>query len=447
MAEIMRIIRGIKAGEEALSRRSAADFAAVSEPLKKALLAMFGSPDPQEVVGRIIEEVRRDGDEALLDLTERIDGVRLASVEVPREQIADAYGEVDAEFRSAMVLAAERVRAFHSRQRAALWGAFAELHKGQIVRPLNIVGAYAPGGNACYPSTVLMTAIPAKVAGVEEIILTTPPTKAGSVSPAALVAADMAGVDRVFSIGGAQAIAALALGTESVPRVDKICGPGNIFVVLAKKLLYGTVGIDGLPGPSEVLIIADETADAAYCASDVLSQAEHDAMASAVVVTTSRRLADDIAREVARQLKELPHSEIATSAIKARGRIIVVDDMSQAVMLANLYAPEHLIIMAQDSGSYVDDITNAGCIVIGARATVVLGDYVAGPSHVLPTAGTARFASPLNVMDFIKLTSLLDVSEAVLKALGPAASVIARAEGLEAHARAVDKRLGNNKNG
>jgi histidinol dehydrogenase len=309
------------------------------------------------------------------------------------------------------------------------------------MRPLERVGVYAPGGMAAYPSTVLMTAIPARVAGVKEVILATSPRAAGLVPPATLVAADIAGVDRVFSIGGAQAIAALAFGTESVPRVDKICGPGNIFVVIAKKLVYGVVDIDGLPGPSEVLIVADDTADPEHCAADLLAQAEHDPLASAVLVTTSPRLAAEVMQVLERQLEDLPEKAIAAESLRDRGKIVVVAGIDEAVDLANLYAPEHLCLMLAGAAGYVDRITSAGCVFIGGRSTVVLGDYVAGPSHVLPTGGTARYGSPLGVSDFVKSMNLVNLDQADLSELGQAAAIIARAEGFEAHARAVEKRL------
>jgi histidinol dehydrogenase len=289
-----------------------------------------------------------------------------------------------------------------------------------------------------------MTAIPARTAGVKEVILTTPPKKDGAVPTPTLVAADIAGVDRVFSVGGAQAIAALAFGTESVPKVDKICGPGNIFVVLAKKLVYGTVGIDGLPGPSEVLIIADDSADPSYCAADILAQGEHDPRAAAILVTTSRKLADAVDKEVERQLQSLERRAIAAEALLKQGFIAVVDNIEEAIELANLYAPEHLSLMVKDAQTCTERLTNAGCIFIGSDSTVPLGDYVAGPSHVLPTGATARFGSPLNILDFVKLANVVDIAEAEMKKLGEAAAVIARAEGLEAHARAIERRLGRN---
>ncbi len=437
----MIVIEGFASAKEALSRQAPVEFYPVSDSLRQGLIKMFGTDDLEQAVEQIVGEVRRKGDAALLDYTLRIDGMKLDSLEVDKQQIASAYREVDRELVSALKLAAERIRSFHVDQKNNVWGEFTSSDSGQLIRPLQIVGVYVPGGTAAYPSTVLMTAIPARVAGVDEIILTTPPRGGGVVPPVTLVAADIAGVDRVFSVGGAQAIAALAFGTESVPKVDKICGPGNVFVVLAKKLVFGTVDIDGLQGPSEVLIIADETASVEYCAADLLAQAEHDPLASVILVTTSAPRADEIRAEVERQLADLPRKDIAAECLQSRGIIAVVADMNEAIELANLYAPEHLCLMVDGAAGYIDKITNAGCVFVGENSTVVLGDYVAGPSHALPTGGTARFSSPLNVCDFSKFISLVDVDKANLKRLGKAAAIIARAEGLDAHARAMEKRL------
>ncbi len=422
----MKIIEDFQVAKSALSRQATFEF--------------YGS-DLESAVRKIVDEVRNRGDAALLDYTLKFDGIKLTCLEISKQQITGAYQEVDKELVSALKLAAERIYSFHFAQRDNIWGKVVGQNLGQLVRPLERVGVYVPGGTACYPSTVLMTAIPARVAGVGEIILVTPPGSNGTVPAPTLVAAAVAGVDRVFCVGGAQAIAALAFGTESVPRVDKICGPGNIFVTLAKKMVYGVVDIDGLQGPSEVLIIADETANPKYCAADLLAQAEHDPLASAILITTSRQLADEVNREVERQLGSLPRQAIAVESLETRGIIAVVSGMDEAIELANLYAPEHLCLMVDSAASYIDKISNAGCIVVGNKSTVVLGDYVVGPSHVLPTGGTARFSSPLNVGDFIKLINLVTVGEASLKQLAEAASTIARAEGFEAHARAVEKRL------
>jgi len=437
----LKIIEGFQSAKSVLSRQAPTELYPVSPALRQRLRELFAVDDPEPAVRQIIDEVRNRGDSALLDYTLKIDGIELTSLEITKKQISSAYRQVDTELVSALKLAADRIRSFHTAQKDSIWGGVAKAGLGQLIRPLERVGVYAPGGTASYPSTVLMTAIPARVAGVKEVILTTPPRSDGAVPPLTLVAADIAEVDRIFSVGGAQAIAALAFGTESIPRVDKICGPGNIFVVLAKKLVYGVVGIDGLQGPSEVLIIADETANPEYCAADLLAQAEHDPLTSAILLTTSRRLADEVNQEIERQLENLPRQAIAAESLENRGMIIVVASVDEAIELANLYAPEHLCLVVDKATSYVDRISNAGCIFVGETSTVVLGDYVAGPSHVLPTGGTARFSSPLNVVDFIKFTSIVNIDEAGLKKLGRAAQAIASAEGLEAHARAVEKRL------
>ncbi|MEK7353621.1 MAG: histidinol dehydrogenase [Chloroflexota bacterium] len=423
----LKIIKGFEAAKSALSRGGPSAGA-------------FESDDREQTVRQIIDDVRRRGDAAVRDYTLKFDGVKRSKLEVSKEQIAGAYREVDAKLISALKLAARRIRSFHTAQKKSLVRDGNRAGLGWQMRPLNRVGIYTPGGTAPLPSSLLMTVIPAKVAGVKEIILMTPPRRNGTIYPITLVAADIAGVDRLFSVGGAQAIAALAFGTETIPAVDKVCGPGNIYVTLAKKLLYGVVGIDGLYGPSEVLIIADGRANPAYCAADLLAQAEHNS-GSAVLVTTSQKLADSVIREVEKQLKELSQPEPARKALEERGIVALVARMDEAIEMANLYAPEHLCLMVANAESLVDRITNAGCIVLGEKATVVLGDYIAGPSHVLPTGGTARFSSPLNVTDFVKLTSLINVDDATLKKLGPAAQTLATAEGLEAHAKAVERRL------
>jgi histidinol dehydrogenase len=435
------IIEGFQSAKSILSRQTPAEFYPVSLAIRQRLKEMFGTDDPEQAVRQIVNEVRNRGDAAIFDYTLKIDGAEITSLEVSKGQIASAYQEVDEKLLSALKLAADRIRSFHTAQKDSFWSGGTKPDTGQLIRPLERIGVYAPGGTACYPSTVLMTAIPAKVAGVKEVILVTPPREQGTIPPPTLVAADMAQVDRIFSVGGAQAIAALAFGTASIPRVDKICGPGNIFVVLAKKMVYGAVDIDGLQGPSEVLIIADEGANPEYCAADLLAQAEHDPLASAILITTSRWLADEVKREVEQQLQSLERQAIAAESLENRGIIVVVTDVDEAIELSNLYAPEHLCLMMQKAASYISKVSNAGCIFVGEDSTVVLGDYVAGPSHALPTGGTARFSSPLNVTDFIKLSGLVTIDEASLKELGPAAATMARAEGLEAHARAVEKRL------
>jgi histidinol dehydrogenase len=340
----------------------------------------------------------------------------------------------------ALAMAAERVHSFHLAQRRHSRVDF-ENGLGILLHPVERAGLYVPGGTACYPSTVLMTAIPAKVAGVREVILTTPPGRDGSIPPPTLVAADLAKVDRIFKLGGAQAIAALALGTESVPKVDKICGPGNIFVTLAKKKVFGIVDIDGLHGPTETLLLADDSADAKFLAADLLAQAEHDEAAAAILITTSSELAKKVAEEIERQLAQLERRDIAGESLKQRGGIVVVQDMEQAIELANYYAPEHLSLIVRNPWSYLGKVHHAGGIFVGMDSPEVLGDYVAGPSHVMPTGGTARFFSVLGLADFLRVSSIVALDSEALKALGPAAAAIARAEGLTAHARAVEMRL------
>ena len=436
----LRVIEGFDVASKALSRLGPAESYPVADSLKRKLKELFETADPEEAVRLIINEVRDRGDAAIFDLTARIDSIKLVSLEIPRNEFRDARRKIDDRLFSDLKLAAARISAFHTAQKENIWHELTTGDTGQLIRPLERVGIYVPGGTASYPSTVLMTAVPARVAGVKEVILCTPPGKDGSVPVATLAAANIVGVDRVFTIGGAQAIAALAYGTETVPKVDKICGPGNIFVVLAKKLVYGAVALDGLQGPSEIMIIADDTANPEYCAADLLAQAEHDPLAAAVLVTTSRTLADEVSRETEKQSKELSRQSIIVESLQ-NAIIALVENLDQAVELANRYAPEHLCLMIREADACLKKITNAGCVLMGNAATVVLADYVAGPSHVLPTGGTARFSSPLNITDFIKFINTVSIDEAALKQLGRAAASLARAEGLDAHARAMEKRL------
>ena len=401
----------------------------------------FETDEREKAVKDIITEVSRRGDAALYEYTLKFDGVKLDSLEVSKEQVTAASNGIDPELKEALNLAAERISSYHTNQRDSLLNEGLREGLGWLIRPLKRVGIITPGFTSPLPSSLLMAAVLAKVAGVKEIILATPPQKNGSVHPATLTAAKIAGVDRIFAIGGAQAVAALAYGTESVPAVDKIFGPGNIYVTLAKKLLYGVVGIDGLFGPSEVVIIADDKADPVYCASDLLAQAEHTS-GSAIMLTTSRKTAHKVRTEVEEQLKELNNREEAEKNLEDRGMIGLVESIDEAVELANLYAPEHLLMLVHDAGSYLEKITAAGCVITGKKGTVTLGDYIAGPAHILPTGGTARFGSPLNVTDFMKLTSLIDTDKIKIDEIGKAARVIAETEGLDAHAKAIEKRLG-----
>jgi histidinol dehydrogenase len=394
----------------------------------------------EQTVGKIIAEVRRRGDAALYAFTEKFDGVKLSYLEVTQGQIYRAYRTVDKGLLSAMKLAAARITAYHREQKGSLLKENRRGRLGWLFRPIERIGIHVPGFTAPLPSSLLMTAIPARVAGVKEIILVTPPQKNGQVSPVTLAAAKIAKIDRVFSIGGAQAIAALAYGTESVPAVDKVCGPGSAYATLAKKLVFGTVGVDGLYGPSEVIIIADDTANPAYIAADLLAQAEHGA-ASAILIATSRKVADEVDREVEKQLKTLKRREIIAADMEKTGFIAVVDKVAEGIELANLYAPEHLCLLVADAASYIKQVNNTGCLFVGENAIEALVDYAAGPSHVLPTDSTARFSSGLNVLDFVKLICLVKMDKTDMKQIGRAAVAIAKAEGLDAHARALEKRL------
>ncbi|OGO58056.1 MAG: histidinol dehydrogenase [Chloroflexi bacterium RBG_19FT_COMBO_47_15] len=439
----MRIVKGFQKAKPLLTRKVL--YYGLPTPPKPTARTRGKEPSPEEIVKRILAEVQAKGDRALFSYTKKLDGAKLSSLEVSKTEISDAYEKVDKKLVSALKLAANRIKRFHSMCKQRLEPNFLSQGLGRQISPLNRVGIYVPGGTAAYPSTVLMTAIPARVAGVKEIIVVTPPKKDGTIPPATLVAADIAGVNRTFKIGGAQAIAALAFGTESVPNVDKICGPGNVFVVTAKKMAYGTVGIESLPGPSEIIIVADATANASFCAADLIAQAEHDPQASAILITTSPKLADDVDSEIKKQLAKLERQPVAAEAIKSQGMIIIVNNLDEAIELVNLYAPEHVSLMLRNAASYVQKIRNAGCIFIGSGSPVALGDYIAGPSHVLPTGGSARFSSPLGVEDFLKVTNVIALDEAAGKELGQAAITIAEAEGLKGHAQAIRIRLQNSK--
>ncbi len=395
-------------------------------------------------VDAIIDAVRERGDAALLEFSERFDGVRPAALEVPPEALAAAAEAVGSELREALQLAAAEIERFHRRQARNSWVDFSvEGAVGQLVVPLQRVGVYVPGGMAPLPSSLLHAAIPARVAGVDEIIVCSPPQRAtGLPADIVLAAAHVAGVQRVFAVGGAQAIAAMAYGTASVPRVDKIAGPGNRYVILAKRAVFGAVGIESLPGPTETLVIADAAADARLVAADLLAQAEH-VEASAILLTTSRELALAVQTEVAQQLARLPepNAGMAAEAVAQRGGIVLMPDLQTAFALANAYGPEHLCLLIADPWPWLGEVRNAGGVFLGEQSFEVLGDYVAGPSHVMPTEGTARFASPVNVDDFRKVISLVGLNERALRRIGPAAARLAEAEGLFAHAAAVHARL------
>ena len=396
----------------------------------------------EAIVADILANVRENGDKALMEYCAKFDGGAPESLEVSGEEIDEAYNSIDPEFIAILEEAAENIRAFHSLQKRDGFSFAAGDGKvlGQKVIPLERVGLYIPGGTACYPSTVLMNCIPAKIAGVNEVCIVSP-AKNGWINPLILAAAKIAGADRVFRIGGAQAVAALAYGTESIPKADKITGPGNVFVAEAKRQVFGLVDIDMIAGPSEILVIADGNTNAAWCAADLLSQAEHDKNAAAVLVTNSRELAQAVQAEIEKQLGELPREDIARVSIDERGRIIIVDSIEEAVELANAIAPEHLEVCVDEPFEYLDSIRCAGSIFLGRSCPEALGDYFAGPNHTLPTGGTARFSSPLSVDDFVKKSQFIYYTQDALKTVGEKIVSFAEREGLQGHGRSISIRL------
>ena len=402
------------------------------------------SQDVSGIVAPIIADVRARGDRALRDYTRKFDGVEITGVEVPRTEIDAAHAAMDKAFIAVLEKAADNIRSYHSRQKRESFVISEQegIVLGQKIVPVAVAGIYVPGGTAAYPSTVLMDTIPAKIAGVGQVVMVTPPGRDGKVSQAVLAAAKVAGVDRVFQVGGAQAIAALAYGTESVPKADKIVGPGNIFVAEAKKQVSGVVSIDMIAGPSEILIIADSKSDPAVVAADMLSQAEHDRNASAVLVTDSRELAPKVADELEKQLAVLPREEIARASIETNGKIIIASSIEQAIEVSDRIAPEHLELCVDNPFDYLDRIRNAGSVFLGRNCPEALGDYLAGPNHTLPTSGTARFSSPLSVDDFIKKYQFTYYTRDALSAVAPDIALFARREGLEAHARSALAREG-----
>ena len=434
----MRIVYGAREARKILLNGRGLNLDEVPSHVQEGIERIFGEPlTPMQVVDKIIGQVRQLGDAAVRDVTRQIDGTDLKELEVPLSAIADAYDKVPEAVVESLSVAALRIRTFHEATVTKGWVDFKEGY-GQIVNAVGSVGAYVPGGTAQYPSTVLMSAIPAKVAGVNEVIVCTPSGKNELPSPVVLVAADIAGVDRVFRIGGAQAIAAMAYGTDSVPRVDLICGPGNIFVTLAKKMVYGDVGIDGLYGPTETVVIADESSNPTLCAVDLLAQAEHDALARPILITTSGSLAKEVEKEVQTRLERLERGNIARASIEEQGCLIVVEDMDDALAIANEFAPEHMCLMVREPWAYLGQVRNAGAVFLGEFSHEVLGDYVAGPSHVMPTAGTARFNSGLGVHSFVKISPIVALNDATSSQIARNASIIARAEGLTAHAEAAE---------
>lgn len=401
------------------------------------------SPDVEGVVSEIIANVVKNGDRALYEYAKRFDRAELSSLEVSEAEIEEAFGSVEPEFLDILREAAENIRHFHEKQ---VRNSFVINDKkgivmGQKVTPIEKVGLYVPGGTAAYPSTVLMDSIPAKIAGCEQIVMVTPPTKEGKVNPVILAAAKIAGVDRIFKMGGAQAVAALAYGTETVPKVDKIVGPGNAYVAEAKKQVFGRVSIDMIAGPSEILVVADATANPVHVAADLLSQAEHDKMASAVLVTDTVELAEVVSAELERQIPLLPRAEIARASIDHNGKIIVAkNNLKLAIDIANEIAPEHLELCVDNPFDYLDEIKHAGSIFMGKYCPEALGDYFAGPNHTLPTSGTARFSSPLSVDDFVKKSQFTYFTSEAMEAVADKVSYFAKQEGLDAHARSATVR-------
>ena len=400
-----------------------------------------------EVAARILTDVRKSGDEAVLEYTRLLDGVALEKLAVGNADMEEGWRAVPPSVREALQVAAERVRRFHEQQPVHSWMEWEEEGGawGQMVRPVKCAGVYVPGGRAPYPSSLLMAVVPARVAGVKQIVVSTPPRADGTISPVILAAAFVTQVDELFMIGGAQAIAAMAYGTESVPQADKIVGPGNVFVIAAKRQVFGEVGIDHLPGPTETMLIADDEADAAWVAADLLAQAEHDPQASAVLLTTSPDLALAVRDRMETQRETLARRDVIGQALKSHGAVIVVQSLSEAVELANEYAPEHLCLLTRNPWALVGEVENAGGVFVGEYSSEALGDYVVGPSHIMPTNGTARFNSPVNVWDFVKITSVFAPGAAESRCLSPSGITLAEAEGLTGHAAAMEKRLASGK--
>ena len=443
----MRIVNvkdmGLEAVEKLL-KKPAFDQVELNPRIREANKKLFGEDlTAAEIVDKIVGEVRRDGDAAVIKYTRLIDRTEFTPEEfaVTEAEYEAAYKEADPQVVESLRKAAENVRRYHQEQKPNSWMTYRDKGSilGQSVIPLDRVGIYVPGGTAAYPSSVIMNAMPAVVAGVKEIIMMVPP-KNGKINPYVLVAAKEAGVSKIFKIGGAQAIAAMAFGTETIPRVDKITGPGNIFVTLAKKAVYGHCDIDMLAGPSEILIVADKTADPVYTAADMLSQAEHDMLASSIVITDCAELAEKVAAEAEKQLKVLPREEITRASLDRNGMIIITEDIMQAVELANVSAPEHMEVLTEQPFQLLPYIRHAGAVFLGAYSPEPLGDYFAGPNHVLPTGGTARYYSVLNVETFMKRTSIISYTREQLDAVSDDVIRLAEAEGLQAHANAVKLR-------
>jgi histidinol dehydrogenase len=429
--------------QNSILKRIPLDELKVSPQVLAGIRKMFGAPlTPEEAVRQILREIRKEGDVALRRWSAKLDSLETMDFRVPIGQIRMAKNMISEDERQALWLSVERIRRFYTKQPLASWSfQEGEGSLGQLVRPIKRVGIYVPGGTAPLPSSVLMTAVPAQVAGVEEIVLAVPPARGiGKIAPITLAAADMLGIEEIYTLGGAQAIGALAYGTQTIQSVDKIFGPGNLFVTLAKRQVFGTVGIDGLAGPTETMVIADDTANPQWVAADLLAQAEHDVLASAILLTSSRSLAKAVQAAVGHQVETLPRAEVINQSLRVNSGIVLTESLAESIQLANGFAPEHLCLSIAEPFESVEKITAAGGIFVGEYSCEVLGDYMAGPSHVMPTSGTARFASPVNVLDFVHLVSVVALDDSVASALSREAAIIARSEGLEAHARAADAR-------
>ncbi|HXG42330.1 MAG TPA: histidinol dehydrogenase [Dehalococcoidia bacterium] len=434
-------MRGLESARQWLRSRPSPE-ADLPPAVRRRIAQAFGQElTVEQVVERVLADVRRDGDAAVARYNALLDGVpEGVPLAVAPQEVEAAYAQVEPELVEALRLVRERVEAYHRRQLEHSQRPFQADGCGQVVRPLERAGIYAPGTAVVYPSTVLMIAVPAMVAGVRELVMCTPARPDGSVAPVKLVAAHLAGVRRIYRAGGVQGIAALAYGTESIPRVDKICGPGNVFVAAAKRRLFGEVGIDGLFGPSETVIVADASADPSLVAADLLAGAEHDELATCVLIATDEALAQAALYEVEGRLGSLARRDVARAALEGRGLVVVVDDLEEGLELANELAPEHLCLHLPDAPVWLERVRHAGCVFLGPMTAESLGDYAAGPSHVLPTGGSARFSSPLGVWDFLKVTAYVGLSAEEAARLGPAAARVARAEGLTGHALAIEAR-------
>ncbi len=438
---LINIIRGAENAGNVLTRIDPLDLSALPESVLARTHQAFGEGvSPAESVVRMLADVKREGDTAIRRYAKLLDGAELEDFRISQTELATASEQVSPELWESLELAAQRIRSFHQSTMPGEWLDPAQ-GLGELVRPLTRVGVYAPGGSAAYPSTVLMTVIPARVAGVQEIILTTPPAGSQPLNPAVVAAAKIAGVDAMYQVGGVPAIGALAYGTESIPRVDKICGPGNIFVAYAKKLVQGAVDIDGVFGPTETIILADGDANADFCAADLIAQAEHDPLATAILVTDSEALITRVEAQLELRLAAAPRGEVARQALERQGRVVLVDSLDEGVELVNRIAPEHLCLLLREPWSWVGRIHHAGGLFLGEYSPEVMGDYIAGPSHVMPTGGTARFGSALSVHHFLRTMPVVGLSPDDFRNLGPAAVQIANAEGLAGHAGAVQARL------